>query len=144
MTISTMNIHSYLTFSGNCREAMTFYQECLGGDLMLQPIAGSPMAEKLPREMQECILHGTLTRDHFTLMGSDMVPDTGLLKGNAISLMLDCRSEEELVSCFQKLASGGVSNHPLERTFWGALFGDLTDKYGNHWLLHHQSEKHKP
>ncbi len=31
-------IHSYLTFSGNCREAMTFYRECLGGILMLQTV----------------------------------------------------------------------------------------------------------
>ncbi len=137
-----MNIHSYLTFSGNCREAMTFYQECLGGELMLQPIAGSPMAEKMPEKMQECILHATLIRDGFTLMGSDMVPDSGLLKGNAISLMLDCGSGEEFESCYRKLASGGATNHPPERTFWGALFGGLTDRYGNHWLLHYQSKKH--
>ena len=26
--------------------------------------------------------------------------------------------------------------HSLENTFWGALFGGLTDRFGNHWLLH--------
>ena len=26
------HINAYLNFNGNCREAMTFYAECLGGE----------------------------------------------------------------------------------------------------------------
>ena len=130
-------INSYLTFSGNCREAMTFYKECLGGELSLQTIGESPLADKMPPQMKECILHSTLTNRELVLMGSDMVGDKGLLKGNAVSLMLNCSNEEEIKSCYAKLSSGGKRDHPLEDSFWGALFGDLTDKYGNHWLLHH-------
>ncbi len=129
-------INSYLTFSGNCREAMNFYKECLGGELSLQTIGESPLANKLPAKMKECILHSTLTNDGLVLMGSDMVGDNGLTKGNAVSLMLNCSSEEEIKTCFEKLSAGGKKDHPLENSFWGALFGDLTDKFGNHWLLH--------
>ena len=50
--------------------------------------------------------------------------------------MLNCSSEEEIKTTYKKLSSGGKADHPLENSFWGALFGDLTDKYGNHWLLH--------
>jgi PhnB protein len=128
-------IHSYLTFSGNCREAMTFYKECLGGELILQTIGESPLSEKMPEKMKDCILHSALRKDSLLLMGSDMVPDSGLSKGNAVSLSLHCSSEEEIRTCYKKLSSGGKKNHPLENTFWGALFGDLTDKFGNHWLL---------
>ncbi|HMS65248.1 MAG TPA: VOC family protein, partial [Ignavibacteria bacterium] len=56
--------------------------------------------------------------------------------GNAVSLILNCSSEEELNECYNKLSAGGKSEHPVEITFWGAMFGDLTDKFGNHWLLH--------
>jgi PhnB protein len=129
-------INSYLTFSGNCREAMTFYKECLGGELSLQTIGESPLADKMPKKMKEYILHSTLTKDGLVLMGSDMVGDKGLTRGNAVSLMLNCSSEEEIKNCFEKLSAGGRKDHPLENSFWGALFGDLTDKFGNHWLLH--------
>lgn len=129
------NINSYLTFNGNCREAMTFYKECLGGDLIFQTIGESPMADKMPVKMKECILHSSLTNGDVVIMATDCVREEGLIKGNAISLCLNCSSEEEIKHCYKKLSAGGKANHPLEDTFWGAVFGDLTDKYGNNWLL---------
>lgn len=134
-------INSYLTFNGNCREAMTFYKECLGGELVLQTIGESPMAEKMPQQMKDCILHSTLTKGTLVLMGSDMVGEKGLSKGNAVALMLNCSSEKEIKTSYKKLSSGGKANHPLENTFWNAVFGDLTDKFGNHWLLHFDKNK---
>ena len=131
-------INSYLTFNGNCREAMTFYKECLGGELAFQTIGDSPLSDKMPDQMKDCILHSTLSKDALMLMGSDMVSEQGLTKGNAVSLMLDCSNEEEIKLLYSKLSEGGEATHPLENTFFGALFGDLTDKYGNHWLLHYQ------
>jgi PhnB protein len=32
-----------------------------------------------------------------------------------------------------------MKTHPIENTFWGDLFGGITDKYGNHWLFHYKS-----
>lgn len=136
-------INSYLTFNGNCREAMTFYKECLSGELVLQPIGGSPLAEQLPAQMKESILHSTLIRGSLVLMASDMVGDDGLIKGNAVSLMLNCSSEEEAKTAYKKLSEGGAATHPLHDTFWGALFGDLTDKFGNQWLLHYDKSMKK-
>jgi PhnB protein len=129
-------INSYLTFNGNCKEAMTFYKKCLGGKLELQTIGGSPMAGKMPQKMKDCILHATLTNDKLVLMGSDMVPQSGLIKGNGVSLMLDCKSEKEIKTFYKKLSAGGRATHPLEQTFFGGISGSLSDKFGNHWLLH--------
>ena len=129
-------INSYLTFGGNCREAMTFYKNCLGGELELQTIGESPLADKMPPQMKDSILHATLTKGALVLMASDMVGEKGLIKGNAVSLMLNCSSEDEIRTFYKKLSTGGQATHPLEDSFWGALFGDLTDKYGNQWLLH--------
>jgi PhnB protein len=128
-------INSYLTFTGNCREAMAFYAGCIGGELSVQTVGESPMADKMPPQMKECILHAALTKGALVLMGSDMVPEKGLVKGNTISLMLACSSEKEIKKYFEKLSAGGEINHALEDTFFGSLMGDLTDKYGNHWLL---------
>lgn len=131
-----MQINSYLTFNGNCREAMTFYRDCLDGELDFQTIGESPMADKLPPQMKQRILHATLTKGDMVIMASDMVGEKGLIKGNSVSLMLNCSSEDEIKTLYAQLSRGGEATHPLEDTFWGALFGDLTDKFGNHWLLH--------
>ena len=113
-------INSYLTFNGNCREAMTFYQECLGGELTFQTKGGSPLSDKMPNQMKDCILHSTLTKGSLLLLGSDMVPRTGLLKGNAVSLSLDCSSEEEIINFYTKLSADGKADHPIEDTFLGS------------------------
>lgn len=134
-------INSYLTFNGNCREAMTFYAGCLGGELNLQTIGESPLADKMPAKMKDCILHSTLTNGTIMIMASDMVGDKGLIKGNSVSLMLNCSSEAEIRDYYSKLSEGGEPTHPLEISFWGALFGDLTDKYGNQWLLHYDKSQ---
>lgn len=134
-------INTYLTFSGNCREAMNFYKACLGGELVLQTIGESPLADKMPAQMKDCIVHATLTKENLILMGSDMVGEQGLVKGNAVSLAINCSSEEEIESFYEKLSAGGNKDHALEQSFWGATFGDLTDKYGNHWLLHYEKTK---
>lgn len=139
-----MKISTYLTFNGNCREAMGFYKDCIGGELTLQTIGDSPLAEKMPADMKAYILHGTLSRDKLVLMGSDMVGDKGLNKGNNVSMVLDCDSEEEIRACYERLSEGGEATHPLEVSFWGALFGDLEDKFGNHWLLNFEAYRQGP
>jgi PhnB protein len=135
------NIHSYLTFNGNCREAMMFYKKCLGGKLSMQSIGESPLSEKMPEKMKRNILHATLQKNGFILMASDMVSEKGLRRGNSVSMVLNCSSRKEASETYKKLSEDGVQSHPLEKTFWGAVFGDLTDKYGNHWLIHYQNNK---
>lgn len=136
-------LKSYLTFNGNCREAMSFYKECLGGELSLQTVGETPLADKMPEAMKNYILHASLTKGNLVLMGSDLVSDKGLTRGNAISLMLDCSSEEEIKLVFSKLSVGGVITHALENTFWGAIIGDFTDQFGNNWILHFENPQLK-
>jgi PhnB protein len=129
-------IKGYLTFSGKCSDALTFYKECLGGELTMQKFSDSPMANQMPPEMKDNILHAMLSNNGVTLMGSDMGGMQGVAAGNAITLMLNCSSEEEIRNYFSKLSVGGKVSHPLEDTFWGAMLGDFTDKYGIPWMLH--------
>ncbi|MBK9465761.1 MAG: VOC family protein [Chitinophagaceae bacterium] len=136
-------INTYLTFNGNCREAMIFYKKCLGGELLLQTTGESPLAEKMRPQMKKIIVHATLIKGDLVLMGSDMVGEKGVLKGNAVSLMLNCDTEREIKKYYTRLSAGGHASNPLQISFWGALFGNLTDKFGNQWLLHF-NKKQKP
>ncbi|WP_343746069.1 VOC family protein [Chitinophaga sp.] len=130
-----IQISAYLTFDGNCREAMSFYRECLGGDLSFRTVAEAEGAAVLPEPFREAVVQATLVSGELVLTGSDMVGEEGLIKGNAVSLLLHCRGEKETRDCYRKLSAGGVACHPLQDTISGGLFGVLTDKYGHHWLL---------
>lgn len=129
------SIHSYLTFNGNCREAMLFYQQCLGGELTFQTVGESPLSSQLTESMKQVILHSSLQNENLMLYASDMVNNRGLVKGNNISIMIDCSNEQELKQFYEKLSKDGIADHKPEHTFWGDYFGHLTDKYGNQWLL---------
>lgn len=129
-------ISPFLTFNGNCREAMTFYHNCFGGEIQFQTIGDSPLGKKLSSEMQEYILHSSISTKHFTLMGTDMVEEQGLVQGNAVSIWVECMSKSELHTYYQKLAEKGEARQPIKQTLSGALLGALTDKFGKHWLFH--------
>lgn len=131
---------TYLSFNGNCREAMLFYKECLGGKLYLQTIGESPLSAKFSVKMKRCILQASLKNEKTTLMATDMIGEAGLVKGNAVSILLDCSTEEETREYYRKLSAGGLPTYPVRENYRGVLFGTLTDKYGNHWLLNFSRE----
>ncbi|MCB0727869.1 MAG: VOC family protein [Ignavibacteriae bacterium] len=131
-------INAYLTFDGNCREAMTFYHRCLGGYLEIIPFEGSPMAKTMPEEMLHQVMHANIRKEQLVLMASDGGGMKGqLVKGNTINLSLNCSSDEEIEEYFNKLSEGGKITMPLAEQFWGAKFGMLTDKFGIDWMLNY-------
>jgi PhnB protein len=131
-------LNPYLSFENNCREAMTFYKGCLGGELVLQTVGEMPaMAEKMPPHMKDHILHSTLTNGGITIMASDLNREKQN-EGNTVHLCINCTSEEEINLFFSNLSAGGVVTEPLSNMPWGGKFGSLIDKYGKHWLFNFQ------
>lgn len=136
----TANIPSlcvYLTFAGNCREAMTFYQQCLGGTVSFATLNESPMAQQLPATEGKYVLLAQLNHAMITLMATDIVPEEGLVYGNTVSLYLNCHSKQQMVELYTALSQGGVQTDPIHQTFFGEWFGNLTDPFGIHWLLYY-------
>lgn len=134
-----MHLSPYLSFSGNCREALTFYQSCLGGELELQRFADSPAAAHLPAEAPDGILHGTLTVGSFILMASDAGGMRApLTVGDNVSLSLHLDNETKINTLFAQLGAGGTVPDPLADMFWGGRFGALTDWFGIKWLFNYQ------
>ena len=118
---------------------MTFYKECLGAELNMQTVEGSPIEAQCPTAMKHQILHASLVKDELLLMGSDMPGSEGFIKGNTIALSLNCSTEEEINIFFSNLSSGGKIIHPLRVEFWGAIFGVFTDKFGIRWMLNYDA-----
>ena len=135
----TQQLNPYLRFSdGKCREAMSFYQECLGGNLSLTTVKDTPVASQIPQEVQDQVMPASLTSGNLVLLGSDLGCEEGFIKGNTLVLQLECSSEEEIMSLYSKLATGGEATYPVVPSFWGGLYGQVTDRFGISWMLNYQ------
>jgi PhnB protein len=140
-------INPYLNFKGNCEEAFNFYKSVFGGDF---PYVGR-YKDMPPSEGQdvseidgEKIMHMSLPISKETvLMGSDVGGEWAkhIMDGNNIQLSVNTDTEEEANRVFNGLAEGGRVNMPLEKTFWGALFGMLTDKFGINWMVNYDYQQ---
>jgi PhnB protein len=136
-------LNPYVRFNDSkCKEAMTFYKECIGGELTLQTIGETPMAKEMPADQQGKIMHAQLKGPGIELYASDMMRDVAKI-GDNFALSINTESEAEGKAIFDKLSVGGEVFMPLEKTFWGAIFGVVTDKYGIEWMVNCQVEPMK-
>ena len=142
-------VNPYLNFKGNCEEAFTFYKSVFGGEFpMVSRYKDMPPSEEghAAGVDGEKIMHMSLPISKETvLMGSDVGGDWAkhTVDGNNIQLSVNVDSEEEARKVFGGLAEGGRVNMPLEKTFWGALFGMLTDKFGINWMVNYDYNQQK-
>jgi PhnB protein len=56
-------------------------------------------------------------------------------------LSIDTESEDESRKLFEKLSAGGKVTVPLDKMFWGAYFGMVTDKFGVQWMVSYDPKK---
>jgi PhnB protein len=127
-------LNPYLNFRGQAREAMEFYQSVLGGQLDVMTFADMG-GMGVPESESGQVMHSALTvSDGVLLMGAD-VPShmEGDFPNGRVALSGD--DTDTLRDWFDGLAAGGTVNVPLEKAPWGDWFGDLTDKYGNSWMV---------
>jgi len=83
-------------------------------------------------------LHAALGIGDEEIYLSDTFPGMKIKQGNAIEINITPGSEAELRSLFDKLVTGGKVQMPIEKMFWGSLFGSLTDKFGIGWNLDYE------
>ncbi|MDE1205981.1 VOC family protein [Tenacibaculum larymnensis] len=126
---------TYLTFNGNCRKAMLFYQNCLGGELYFQTLEDSPKTKKLPNNYKKHIVQAFLKKENMLLMGTDLFDEDKLLQGNNVSILLKSNDETKIRQYYSSFSKKKTISLPLKRNYWGILFGSITDEYGIRWLF---------
>ena len=130
-----MKVSTVLSFKGDCEAAFKFYEQHLGG----QPgpifrYAGSPMADSVPEEWGDKIMHGSIVVGDLLLMGSDvLMKQYEEPKGFSLSLQMSDTAEAERI--YNALVPNGTVLMPLEKTFWAARFGSVVDRFGIPWLI---------
>jgi PhnB protein len=133
-------LNPYISFAGNAREAMEFYQSVFGGKLVMNTFKEFNASQD-PSE-DDKIMHAMLEADNgITFMGADTPKSMEYRLGTNISISLSGDNEEELSGYFHKLADRGTVREPLVQAPWGDTFGMLTDKFGIEWMVNIAGQK---
>lgn len=135
-----MRANAYLNFNGKCEEAFRFYAEATGAIIdQMMSFGNSPMAEHMPPEARNMIVHASMRVGDTVIMASDAPGDRYKRpQGFSVSLVVDTTAEAERI--FAALSSGGEVSMPLQQTFFAARFGMLTDKFGIPWMINCEGE----
>jgi PhnB protein len=129
-------LDTYLFFSGNCAEAMRFYERTLGGKLETVMTYGqSPEPQQCPAGAEGLVMHAALKLGDRTLMASDVPPSMGPKPMAGFALSLAYESTQEARRIFDALSQGGSVTMPMTKTFWAESFGMLVDPFGTAWMV---------
>lgn len=126
-------LNPYISFAGDARDAMAFYEGVFGGTTTLSTY-GEFGGHDTPQADQ--VMHGMLETDRgFTLMGADAPPGMEHNPGDNIAISLSGDDAEELRGYWEKLSQGGTVSMPLEKQMWGDEFGMCVDRFGIPWMV---------
>ncbi len=115
----------FITFSGNCRKALTYYQTCFGGTLHFEALE-----KELEGYTEVPVVSGSLVSDSVIIYGSDLVHNEGRTLGNYLAIFLHCENTATRQALIEKL---GFNQQDL--------FGDdqklveITDAFDVRWVL---------
>jgi len=140
-----VTINPYLNFSGNTEKAMTFYKSIFGGEFnALQKFKDMPGGNKIGEDDQQKIMHMSLPIGNTNhLLASDIVESMGqtLKMGTNFTLTAVTESEREADKIFNGLAQGGQITMAMNKAFWGAYVGFVTDKFSIQWMITYDPKK---
>jgi PhnB protein len=134
----------FLLFDGNCAEAMTFYQTCLGGNLILTKLADTPMKDQFPSEKHGRIINAHLKSGAIEISAADWMasPTFDPIMGNMSALFVIGGDYDELKTVFDKLAEGAERERfqELHEMPFGT-YGQFYDRYGVQWIFKGDSRR---
>ena len=128
-------IATFLTFQeNNAEQAMNFYVELFDNAKVIEVIRYD---DKGPGK------DGTIMKATFELNGARFICSDSFIKHNwnftpAVSVWVDCESEQQLDKLFSSLTRGGAVMMPLNNYGFSRKFGWVADPFGISWQLNLQ------
>jgi PhnB protein len=119
--------------NGNAASAIDFYCKALSGKVAFsQTYKNAPF--EVPADLKSKIMHATLEFNGTILQISDCIGEPAKA-GSNLSISINTHEAKHAAKMFQNLAEGGNITIPLEKQFWGSLFGQVEDKFGIQWIV---------
>lgn len=131
-----MQVQSYLFFYGRCEEALAFYRDKLGAEVLFMLRNNeAPGADAAQGEHGDQIMHTSFRVGEAVLMASDGHPGQQPESHTGFSLSLSLDDPAEAKARFDALAEGGQIRLAWQPTFFANGFGMVTDKFGIPWMV---------
>ena len=130
MTDEKRGFGIFLTFSGQCAQALKYYKKCFGGELLMQTMADEYNGTNLDKQMQGVVVSATLTNNYFKLVATDLTGEAGIIIGNNISILVECSSVNER-DRFSNFLSDQKNGNSLNRD----KLVSVSDRYNINWIL---------
>jgi PhnB protein len=131
------DINPYLVTNGNGQEAVKFYQDAFGAEVLsFQTFGDNPMeGNPIPEEAKDLVLHAHLKIGNSVLMISDNFPGSPYQVGDHLSIAVMIKGQDNAKEVFAKLEVDGKVVMELQETFWSPLYGQVQDKFGVLWQV---------
>jgi PhnB protein len=117
---------------------MTFYHQCLGGELTLTKLGDTPMKDQHPVEKHNRIINAHLVSGSFEISATDWMASPALdpIQGNTTAIFVIGNAYAELKTVFDKLAQGAEQTRyqDLHEMPFG-MYGQFYDRYGVQWIF---------
>ncbi|MCL2634119.1 MAG: VOC family protein [Oscillospiraceae bacterium] len=133
-----MKLSPYISFNGNCSEAVMFYEKAFNAKAEIMRYGDAPPSGgyQAPAGTENFVMHAQFDiQEGVTVMLCDYPPNESVNVGTNIALMAEFDSVDSATSAFNALKEGGAVIMELQETFWSKLFGSLTDKFGIIWNI---------
>jgi len=138
-----MAVEIYLIFNGNCREAVSFYEQVFNtekAEIMTFGDAPRDPNHPLPEGTENLVMHTRLSILGSTVMFSDTFPGSPYTIGNNVTLAVVSDDIAQLRQAYEGLKEGGKITMELQETFFSKCYGSLTDKFGIEWQISHEEK----
>ncbi|GMA59572.1 VOC family protein [Alicyclobacillus fastidiosus] len=119
-------------YSEDARAQAQFYVQALGGEIHNQMTYGQ--APGTDEALKDKIIHMAFSAAGVNFYIADTMHESPA-SNSGFDLSLEFKTDEETQQAFSKLSEGGRVIMPLEKQFWGSLFGRLEDKFGVKWQV---------
>ncbi len=129
-----MSFDPYIHFQGNCREALTAYQQIFGGTVEFMTYDDAPDATP-EMKASGLVMHATLHHGGRMLFASDFSPGFAGDPQQAVTISHIAPDDTEARRIFAALCDGGAVLMEYAPTFWSDGFGMLKDRFGTHWMV---------
>jgi len=129
-----MPIAPYIHFQGNCRTAMTAYQQILGGDLEIMGYDQMPGAPT-PLATSNRVMHSALMSPFGDIEASDFPPGVDGDPQMGVSIALEVPGKADAKRIYEALLQDGDVLEPFGENFFSPGFGMLKDRFGTHWIV---------
>lgn len=136
-----MKMTPYLCYEGNCAEAIEFYKEKLGAEVVfVMPFSEVPASEQ--SNEQACganMKPNSICHAEVKVAGATLYMSDGMCSGQAefkgITLAIEVASDEEVKERFAAISEGGIVHMAPHPTFFASLWGVCADKFGVGWMV---------